>query len=85
MIAVISILNLRLLSCAEKRITFFQKICNQRGWSSGTAQYKKTYDSMLQIWDGLRQKADANKDGQVRLTYTLRKLDTIYIFIFYIQ
>lgn len=43
----------------------FQKICSSRGWNSGSAQYKKTYDSMLQIWDGLRQRADSNKDGQV--------------------
>lgn len=36
-----------------------------RGWPSGTSQYKKTYDSLIQIWDGLRQRADSNKDGQV--------------------
>lgn len=43
----------------------FQKICSLRGWSQGGEQYKKTYDSMIQIWEGLRQKADANQDGQV--------------------
>jgi hypothetical protein len=43
-----------------------EKICSLRGWSSGTEQYKKTYESMIQIWDGLRQRADANKDGQVK-------------------
>ncbi|XP_008201337.1 calexcitin-1 isoform X1 [Tribolium castaneum] len=42
-----------------------EKICSLRGWSSGTEHYKKTYDSMIQIWDGLRQRADSNKDGQV--------------------
>ncbi|CAH0553124.1 unnamed protein product [Brassicogethes aeneus] len=42
-----------------------EKICTLRGWSSGTENYKKTYESMIQIWDGLRQRADSNKDGQV--------------------
>jgi len=42
-----------------------EKICTLRGWSAGTEQYKKTFDSMIQIWDGLRNRADANKDGQV--------------------
>lgn len=42
-----------------------EKICTLRGWPTGTPQCKKTYDSMIQIWDGLRQRADSNKDGQV--------------------
>ncbi|XP_066138231.1 calexcitin-2 isoform X1 [Euwallacea fornicatus] len=42
-----------------------EKICSLRGWAQGSEQYKKTYDSMIQIWEGLRQKADANQDGQV--------------------
>ncbi|XP_076252346.1 sarcoplasmic calcium-binding protein 2 isoform X1 [Rhynchophorus ferrugineus] len=42
-----------------------EKICSLRGWAQGSDQYKKTYDSMIQIWDGLRQRADANQDGQV--------------------
>ncbi|KAL1490764.1 hypothetical protein ABEB36_013409 [Hypothenemus hampei] len=42
-----------------------EKICTLRGWPQGSAHYKKTYDSMIQIWDGLRQRADSNQDGQV--------------------
>lgn len=42
-----------------------EKICTLRGWPSGSPQYKRNYDSMIQIWDGLRQRADSNKDGQV--------------------
>lgn len=42
-----------------------EKICSLRGWSPSSPQHKKTFDSMIQIWDGLRQRADSNKDGQV--------------------
>ncbi|XP_050312274.1 calexcitin-2 isoform X2 [Anthonomus grandis grandis] len=42
-----------------------EKICTLRGWPQGSEEYKRTYDSMIQIWEGLRQKADSNKDGQV--------------------
>ncbi|XP_060524036.1 calexcitin-2 isoform X1 [Cylas formicarius] len=42
-----------------------EKICSLRGWPQGSEQYKRTFDSMIQIWDGLRQRADSNKDGQV--------------------
>ncbi|XP_072396940.1 calexcitin-2 isoform X1 [Diabrotica undecimpunctata] len=41
------------------------KICSLRGWANGTPQYKKTFDDMITIWEGLKFKADANKDGQV--------------------
>jgi len=44
-----------------------EKICTLRGWQSGTPQYAKTFESMIQIWDGLRQRADSNKDGQVSI------------------
>ncbi|KAJ8979086.1 hypothetical protein NQ317_004207 [Molorchus minor] len=42
-----------------------EKICSSRGWASGSEQYKKTYNSMITIWEGLKQRADANNDGQV--------------------
>jgi len=42
-----------------------EKICSLRGWSQGNAKHTETYDTMIKIWDGLRQRADANKDGQV--------------------
>lgn len=42
-----------------------EKVCKLRGWASGTPQHKKMYDSLIQIWEGLRSKADSNKDGQV--------------------
>nr|XP_022909475.1 sarcoplasmic calcium-binding proteins I, III, and IV-like [Onthophagus taurus] len=42
-----------------------EKICTLRGWSSGSPQYQKTHTSMMKIWDGLRQRADANNDDQV--------------------
>nr|QHB21921.1 juvenile hormone diol kinase [Colaphellus bowringi] len=42
-----------------------EKICSLRGWPSGSSQYKKTFDSMITIWEGLKQRADSNKDGQV--------------------
>lgn len=40
-----------------------------RGWKPTDDQYKKTFDSMIRIWDGLRQRADANKDGQVSILF----------------
>ncbi|KAG5868330.1 hypothetical protein JTB14_007394 [Gonioctena quinquepunctata] len=40
-----------------------ERICSLRGWSSGSVQYKKTFDSMIVIWEGLKQRADSNKDG----------------------
>ncbi|GLV31998.1 Sarcoplasmic calcium-binding protein 2 [Carabus blaptoides fortunei] len=42
-----------------------EKICSMRGWKAADEKYKKTHESMIQIWDGLRQRADSNKDGQV--------------------
>ncbi|KAB0802083.1 hypothetical protein PPYR_04269 [Photinus pyralis] len=42
-----------------------EKVCVLRGWKSGTPEYRKTHDSLIQIWDGLRKKADSNNDGQV--------------------
>jgi len=42
-----------------------EKICKLRGWSQGSQEYSKTFNRMIEIWDGLRQRADSNKDGQV--------------------
>ncbi|XP_056639783.1 calexcitin-2 isoform X1 [Diorhabda sublineata] len=41
------------------------KICSLRGWPRDTPEYRKTFDSMINIWEGLKQRADSNKDGQV--------------------
>lgn len=43
----------------------FQKICTLRGWTPNDPKYVETHETMIKIWDGLRQRADANKDGQV--------------------
>nr|CAD7401635.1 unnamed protein product [Timema poppensis] len=42
-----------------------EKICRMRGWAAGDPRYEETRNILLKIWDGLRQRADANKDGQV--------------------
>lgn len=42
-----------------------EKVCSLRGWTPGSEAYKRTYNSMIEIWEGLRQRADSNKDGQV--------------------
>ncbi|XP_077288891.1 sarcoplasmic calcium-binding protein 2 [Arctopsyche grandis] len=42
-----------------------EKICTLRGWTPNNPKYAETHETMIKIWDGLRQRADANKDGQV--------------------
>ncbi|XP_012260472.1 calexcitin-1 isoform X1 [Athalia rosae] len=42
-----------------------QKICQNRGWAPGNPKNQQTHDTLLKVWDGLRQRADANHDGQV--------------------
>ncbi|XP_044761601.1 calexcitin-2 isoform X2 [Coccinella septempunctata] len=42
-----------------------EKVCSLRGWASGSEEYRRTFNSMIEIWEGLRQRADSNKDGQV--------------------
>jgi Ca2+-binding EF-hand superfamily protein len=42
-----------------------EKICSLRGWPSGHAKNKETHEAMLNIWEGLRSKADKDNDGQV--------------------
>lgn len=44
-----------------------EKICRTRGWADGTPEQGKTRNTLLQVWDGLRQRADADHDGQVSL------------------
>jgi hypothetical protein len=45
---------------------FVQRIRTARGWKDSDPKYAETKDILLKVWDGLQQKADANKDGQVR-------------------
>lgn len=40
-------------------------IAKLRGWPVGEAKYKEVQTTLLQIWDGLQGRADADKDGQV--------------------
>ena len=37
-----------------------------RGYSPSDPKYAETTELLLQIWDGLRQRADSNHDGQVK-------------------
>ncbi|CAG9765160.1 unnamed protein product [Ceutorhynchus assimilis] len=41
------------------------KICTLRGWEKNSETYTKTFQAMLEVWEGLKQRADSNKDGQV--------------------
>lgn len=43
-------------------------MCKLRGWAKDTPKNKETYDVMMEIWTGLRSKADKDNDGQVRLS-----------------
>ncbi|XP_068617956.1 sarcoplasmic calcium-binding proteins II, V, VI, and VII-like [Battus philenor] len=40
-------------------------IAKARGWRVGGDKYKDILDSLLKIWDGLQNSADADKDGKV--------------------
>ncbi|XP_021936109.1 calexcitin-2 [Zootermopsis nevadensis] len=42
-----------------------ERIRKTRGWKESDPKYSETKDILLKVWDGLQQKADANKDGQV--------------------
>nr|AWI63388.1 calexcitin 1 isoform X1 [Sogatella furcifera] len=42
-----------------------ERICKMRGWSEGDAQYADTKKILLQVWEGLKQRADHDHDGQV--------------------
>ncbi|XP_069357329.1 calexcitin-1 isoform X1 [Maniola hyperantus] len=42
-----------------------EKICSLRGWKPGDAKNTETHEIMIKIWDGLRKRADSNRDGQV--------------------
>ena len=43
-----------------------QRIRSTRGWKESDPKHTETRDILLKVWEGLQQKADANKDGQVR-------------------
>ncbi|XP_064550247.1 calexcitin-2 [Drosophila montana] len=42
-----------------------ERVCKLRGWAKDTPKNKETYDVMMEIWTGLRSKADKDNDGQV--------------------
>jgi len=42
-----------------------QRVCKLRGWEKDTPKNKETYNVMMEIWTGLRSKADKDNDGQV--------------------
>jgi len=42
-----------------------EKICSVRGWKVGDPQYEKTKQVLANVWVGLKEKADADNDGQV--------------------
>jgi hypothetical protein len=43
-----------------------QRIRTTRGWKESDPKHTETREILLKVWEGLQQKADANKDGQVR-------------------
>lgn len=42
-----------------------ERVCQLRGWAKDTPKNKETHTVMLEIWEGLRSKADKDNDGQV--------------------
>uniref|UniRef100_A0A1A9ZZ27 EF-hand domain-containing protein n=1 Tax=Glossina pallidipes TaxID=7398 RepID=A0A1A9ZZ27_GLOPL len=42
-----------------------ERVCQLRGWAKGTPKNQETHSVMLEIWEGLRSKADKDNDGQV--------------------
>jgi len=44
---------------------WLENICKVRGWKPGEAQYEKTKVVLNNVWLGLKDKADADNDGQV--------------------
>ncbi|XP_041968169.1 calexcitin-2 [Aricia agestis] len=42
-----------------------EKICSLRGWKPGDPKHTETHEVMIKVWEGLRKRADSNKDGQV--------------------
>ena len=47
-------------------LKILQTICDSRGWEPGNAKIQQTKDTLFKIWDGLRQRADSDQDGQVK-------------------
>ncbi|XP_065334845.1 calexcitin-2 isoform X1 [Cloeon dipterum] len=42
-----------------------ERICRMRGFNPGDPKHQQTQDILINVWDGLRARADSNKDGQV--------------------
>ncbi|GFG31972.1 hypothetical protein Cfor_01875, partial [Coptotermes formosanus] len=41
------------------------RIRTTRGWKESDPKHTETREILLKVWEGLQQKADANRDGQV--------------------
>ncbi|XP_051159429.1 calexcitin-2 [Leptopilina boulardi] len=42
-----------------------QSICSSRGWATDNAKLEQTKGTLLKIWEGLKQGADSDQDGQI--------------------
>ncbi|KAK2585044.1 hypothetical protein KPH14_008564 [Odynerus spinipes] len=42
-----------------------QRICSSRHWSADDPKSQQTKDTLLKVWEGLQQRADADQDGQI--------------------
>lgn len=42
-----------------------ERITKLRGWAKGTPKNTETFNTMMEIWNGLQSKADKDNDGQV--------------------
>lgn len=42
-----------------------QRISECRGWAADNPKVQSTSDNLLKMWEGLKQRADADQDGQV--------------------
>nr|AGM32632.1 EF-hand domain containing protein [Coptotermes formosanus] len=42
-----------------------ERIRTTRGWKESDPKHTETREILLKVWEGLQQKADANRDGQV--------------------
>ncbi|XP_015600697.1 calexcitin-2 [Cephus cinctus] len=42
-----------------------QRVSDSRGWGPDNPKSQQAKDTLLKVWDGLRQRADADQDGQI--------------------
>lgn len=67
--------------------TSFQRINENRGWSADNPKAQSIRDTLLKMWDNLRQGADTDQDGQVKILFhqaqKLLHLDFLLILIMF--